>query len=74
METWSSTLGVLPTSFGRGCQCAKGAQDTESSVSNDTLKPDGVPVPTKKQKENFIQFSEVPTHVILMNDFSEALT
>ena len=28
----------------------------------------------KKQKENLIQFSEVPTHVILMNDFSEALT
>ena len=58
----------------QGCQCAKGTQDTESSISNDTLKPDGVPVPTKKQKENLIQFSEVPTHVILMNDFSEALT
>ena len=52
---------VSPTGLGRGCQCAEGTQDT-------------VPVPTKKQKENFIQFSEVPTHVISMNDFSEALT
>ena len=60
-----------------GCQCAKGTQDTESSISHDTLKPDGVLITSanKKQKENFIQFSEVPTHVILMNDyFSEALT
>ena len=38
----SSTLGLSPTGFGRGCQCAKGTQDTESSVSNDTLKPNGV--------------------------------
>ena len=41
VETRSSTLGVSPTGFGRDCQCAKGTQDTESSISNDTLKPDG---------------------------------
>ena len=76
METRSSTLGLSPTGFGRGCQCAKGTQDTESSISHDTLKPDGVLITSanKKQKENFIQFSEVPAHIILMNDFSEALT
>ena len=76
METLSSTSGLSPTGFGRGCQCAKGTQDTESSISRDTLKPDGVLIisANKETKENFIQFSEVPTHVILMNDFSEALT
>ena len=67
---YSSTLRVSPTGFGKGCQCAKGTQDTESSVSNDTLKPSA----NKEKKENFIQFSQVPTHVTLMNNFSEALT
>ena len=69
-------LGLSPTGFGRGCQSAKGTQDTESSISHDTLKPDGMLITStiKKQKEDFIQFSEVPVHIILMNDFSEALT
>ena len=59
-----------------GCQCAKGTQDTESSISNDTLKPDGVLITSanKETKRKLHKFSEVPTHVILMNDFSEALT
>ena len=66
---YSSTLRVSPTGFGKGCQCAKGIQDTESSISNDTLKPGA----NKERKENFILFSEVPTHVTLMNNFSETL-
>ena len=66
---YSSTLRVSLTGFGKGCQCAKGIQDTESSVSNDTLKSGA----NKERKENFIQFSEVPTHVTLMNNFSETL-
>ena len=55
-----------------GCQCAKGTQDTKSSVSNNTLKPDGALITSanKKTKESFIQFCEVPTHVILMNDLA----
>ena len=61
---YSSNLRVSPTGFGKGCQCAKGIQDTESSTSNDTLKPSA-----SKEKKNFIQFSEVPTHVTLMNSF-----
>ena len=65
---YSSTLRVSPTGFGKGCQCAKGIQDTESSISNDTLKPSA-----NKKKENFIQFSDVPTCVTLMNNFSETL-
>ena len=64
------TLRVSPSGFGKGCQCAKGIHDTESSVSNDTLKPSA----NKEEKENFMQFSDVPTHVTLMNNFSEALT
>ena len=48
---------------------AKGTQVTESSISNDTLKPSA----NKEKKENFIQFSEVPTNVTLMNNFFEAL-
>ena len=60
----------------QGYQYAKGTQNTESSMSNDTLKPDGVLITSanKETKENFIEFSEVPTHVILMNHFPEALT
>ena len=76
METWSSSLGLSPTGFGRGrCQCAKGTQDIESSISNDTLKPDGVLITSanKETKENFIQFSEVPTHVTLMNGWRMTL-
>ena len=65
----SSTLRVLPTGFGKGCQCANGIQDTESSISNDTLTPSA----NKDKKENFVQFSEVPTHVTLMNNFSKTL-
>ena len=65
---YCSTSRVSPTGFGKGCQCAKGIQDIESSTSNDTLKPSA-----NKKKENFIQFSEVPTHVTLMNNFSETL-
>ena len=63
---YSLTLRVSPTGFGKGCQCAKGIQDTESSISNDTLKPGA----NKERKENFIQFSEVPTYVLLMNDLA----
>ena len=76
METLISTVGVSTTGFGRGCQCAKGTQDTESSISNDTLKPNGALITSanKETKENFIQFSDVPTHVIFRNNFSEALT
>ena len=44
-----STLGSL-TGFGRGCQCAKGTQDTESTISTDTLKPDGALI-TSANKE-----------------------
>ena len=33
-----------------GCQCAKGTQDTESSVSNDTLKPDGALITSAKKE------------------------
>ena len=59
--------------FGKGCQSAKGTQDTESSISNDALKPDGVLIRNnKKTSYNFLRL--IPTHVILMNDFSEALT
>ena len=36
--------------LGRGCQCAKGTQNTESSISNDTLKPDGALI-TSANKE-----------------------
>ena len=68
-SNYSSTLRVSPTGFGKGCQCAKGIKDTESSISNDTLKPSA----NKERKENFIQFSEVPTYVTLMNSFSETL-
>ena len=64
-----STLRVSPIGFGKGCQCAKDIQDTESSISNDTLKPSA----NKEKKENFVEFSEVPTHVTLMNNFSETL-
>ena len=67
---YSSTLRVSPSGFGKGCQCAKGIQDTESSISNHTLKPCG----NKEKKENFIQFSDVSTHVTLMSNFSKALT
>ena len=57
METSSSTLGVSPTGFGRGCQSAKGTQDTESSISNDALKPDGVLIRNKKKTSyNFLTF------------------
>ena len=66
---YSSTLRVSPAGFGKGCQCAKGIQDTESSISNDTLKPSA----NKEKKDNFIQFSEISTHVTLMNNFSETL-
>ena len=66
---YSSTLRASPTGFGKGCQSAKGIQDTETSISNDTLKPDA----NKEKKENFIQFSEVSTHVTLMNNLSETL-
>ena len=34
----------------RGCECAKGTQDTESSISNDTLRPDGALI-TSANKE-----------------------
>ena len=67
---YSSTLRVSQTGYGKGCQCAKGIQDTESSMSNDTLKPGA----NKEKKENCIQFSEVPAHVTLMNNFSDTLT
>ena len=67
---------VSRTGFGRGCQCAKGTQDTESSISNDTLRPNGTLI-TSANKEtkgkNFIQFSEVPTHVILRITFLRLL-
>ena len=66
---YSSTLRASATGFGKGCKCAKGIQDTESSISNDTLKPSA----NKEKIENFIQFSEVPAHVTLMNNFSETL-
>ena len=52
-----------------GCQCAKGTQDTESSISNETLKPDGALI-TCANKETKRKLH----NVILMNDFSEALT
>ena len=42
--------GLSQTGFGRGCQCAKGTQDTESSIWHDTLKPDGVLI-TSTNKE-----------------------
>ena len=71
METWSSTLGLSPTGFGRGCQWAKGAHDTESSMSNDTLKPDGVLITSanyqcqqrnkKKTSYNFLRFLHMPS-------------
>ena len=35
---------------GGGYQCAKGTQDTESSISNDTLKPDAALI-TSANKE-----------------------
>ena len=46
------------------------------SISNDTLKTDVALITSANKgiKEKFIHFSEVPTHVILMNDFSEILT
>ena len=69
-SNYNSTLRLSPTGFGKGCQCAKGIQDTESSISNDTLKPSA----NKGKKESCIQFSEVPTHEIMMNNFSETLT
>ena len=51
-ERWGITLRVSwsPTGFGRRCQCAKGTQDTESSISNDALKPDGALI-TSANKE-----------------------
>ena len=64
---YCSTLRVSPTGFGKGCQCAKGIQDTESSISNDTLKPSANK--EKKTSYNFLRF----LHVTLMNNFFETL-
>ena len=66
---YSSTLRASPTGFGKGCQCVKGIQDTESSISNDTLRPSA----NKGKKRKLHTISEVPTHVTLMNNFSETL-
>ena len=86
METWSSTLRLSPTGFGRGCQCAKGTQDTESSISHDTLKPDGVLIiianKETKRKLHTIRFLHMSSwwmtflrllhrHVFLMNDLAK---
>ena len=67
---YSSTLRVSPTGFGKGCQCAKDVQGTESTISNDTLKPSAN---KEKKKKTSYNVSEVPTHVTLMNNFSETL-
>ena len=53
---YSSTLRVSPIGFGKGCQCAKGIQDTESSISNDTMKPSASKEKNKKTSYNFLRF------------------
>ena len=85
VETWSSTLGVSPTGSSRGChcQCGKGTQDTDSSISNDTLKPNYQCKQKKKKNTsyNFLRFLHMPSwwktflsllhsYVILMNDLA----
>ena len=53
---YSSTLRASATGFGKGCQCANGIQDTESSISNDTLKP-CANKEKKKTSYNFLRFN-----------------